>query len=96
MLEHPRLSAEISDFGESLLEPLISYDHERGSRLTETFCLSLTLDSASEVSRRLFVHENTVRYRLRRAQQILDCDLTSSKDHVAFGLAAFAWLRRGT
>ncbi len=96
LLEHPRLSAEISDFGESLLEPLISYDHERGSRLTETFCLSLTLDSTSEVSRRLFVHENTVRYRLRRAQQILDCDLTSSKDHVAFGLAAFAWLRRGT
>ena len=94
LLEHPRLSAEISDFSESLLQPLISYDRERGSRLTETFCLSLALDSTTEVSRRLFVHENTVRYRMRRAQQILDRDLSSPEERVALGLAAFAWLRK--
>lgn len=94
LLEHPRLSSELSDFGEGLLQPLISYDRERASRLTETFCLSLTLDSTSEVSRRLFVHENTVRYRMRRAQQILGRDLSSPEERVALGLAAFAWLRK--
>ena len=95
LLEHPRISEELAAFGESLLAPLVSYDRERGSRLTETFCLSLTLDSLSEVARRLYVHENTVRYRVRRAGQLLGRDLGSSRERVTLGLAAFVWLRHG-
>lgn len=95
LLEHPRLSEELAAFGEGLLAPLISYDRERGTRLTETFCLSLALDSSSEVARRLYVHENTVRYRVRRAEQLLGRDLGSSKERITLGLAAFVWLRRG-
>ena len=94
LLEHPRLSSELSDFSEGLLQPLISYDRERASRLTETFCLWLTLESTAEVPRRLFVHENTVRYRVRRAQQILGRDPSSPEERVALGLAAFAWRRK--
>jgi DNA-binding PucR family transcriptional regulator len=55
----------------------------------------MTLDSSSEVARRHHVHENTVRYRMRRAGEILGRDLGSSRERVAFGLAAFAWLRHG-
>lgn len=91
----PRISEELAAFDEGLLAPLISYDRERGTRLTETFCLSLVLDSSSEVARRLYVHENTVRYRVRRAEQLLGCDLGSSKERITLGLAAFVWLRRG-
>lgn len=93
LLEHPRISEELAAFGEGILAPLVTYDHERGSRLTETFCLSLTLDSTSEAAQRLYVHENTVRYRVRRAAQILGRDPGSPKERVTLGLAAYVWLR---
>ena len=44
-------------------------------------------------TRRLFVHANTVRYRMRRAEQILGHGLASPKDRVAMTLAAFIWVR---
>lgn len=94
LLEHPRVYGELAAFGEGLLEPLTAYDRARGTRLTETFCLSLTLDSLSEVACRLYVHENTVRYRRRRAEQLLGRDLSSSRERITLGLAAFVWLRR--
>lgn len=93
LLENPKLRDELAAFAGNLLDPLLAYDAETGSCLTETFCLALTSGSAGEAAKDLFVHENTVRYRLRRAGEILGKDLSSPKERTALILAAFVWLR---
>lgn len=94
LLENPRLGGELAAFAQNLLSPLLAYDREHGSELTRTFCLALALGSSRAAAERLFVHENTVRYRVRRAEQILGRDLERPKERTALSLAAFAWLRR--
>ncbi|QYJ17264.1 hypothetical protein Rxycam_03106 [Rubrobacter xylanophilus DSM 9941] len=93
LLDDPRLSEELLGFAGRLLDPLAEHDGHHGTRLTETFCLTLALGSAEAAAGRLFVHPNTVRYRLRRAQQLLDRDLSDPKERTALSLAAFVWLR---
>lgn len=93
LLENPKLSGELSKFAANLLGPLTNYDGDNNSRLTETLCLTLTLGSVEEAAKQLFVHTNTIRYRMRRAEQILGRDLNSPKDRTAVILASFIWLR---
>jgi hypothetical protein len=94
LLENPKLADEIARFAEGMLGPLVAYDAARDASLTETFCHALALGSTAEAARLLFVHENTVRYRVRRAQEILGSDLGSPKEKTAMTLAALVWLRR--
>ncbi len=94
LLENPKVSEEMVAFASSLLGPLLTYDRNTRSQLTETFCLALTLGSYEEAARRLFVHANTIQYRMRRAKQILGRDPDSPKERIAMSLAAFIWLRR--
>ncbi len=94
LLESPKTSEELAAFAQKMLEPLLDHDRAKGSQITETFCLALASCSPEEAAEKLFVHPNTVRYRMRRAQEILDVDLTQPKQRTAMGLAAFAWLRR--
>lgn len=93
LLDNPRLSEELAGFAGRLLEPLLEHDGRHGTSLAETFCLALTLGSTEAAAGRLFVHPNTVRYRLRRAQRLLGRDLSDPKERTALGLAAFVWLR---
>lgn len=94
LLDNPRLSGELSDFADNVLGPLLERDEAAGSRLTDTSCRALASGSTAETAKSLFVHENTVRYRVRRAERILDADLASPEDRAAMSLAAFVWLRR--
>lgn len=94
LLENPRLSGDLSVFADNLLEPVLAYDEAHGTRMTETLCQVLTSNSTEEVAERLFVHANTVRYRARRAEDILDSNLTKPKERAAACLAAFVWLHR--
>lgn len=92
LLENPKLSRDLGDFANNLLAPLLLHDENAGSRLTETFCLVLTSGS-DEAAKRLFVHPNTVRYRMRRANQVLGRDPDSPKERTVMSLAAFIWSR---
>jgi len=94
LLENPRLSDELSVFADGALKPLLDHDASGGGNLTETFCRALASGSTAEAARRLFVHENTVRYRMRRAEAMLGKSLASPKERTALALAAFVWLRR--
>lgn len=93
LLENPRISAELDELTDNLLGPLLLHDGNAGSQLTETFCLTLAAGPGG-AAKRLFVHVNTVRYRMRRAAEVLGRDLDSPKERTAFSLAAFVWLRR--
>ncbi len=52
--------------------------------------------AAEEAAVPLLVHANTVRNRVKRAEDILGRDLSLHEDKVILGLAAFVWLRRQT
>jgi sugar diacid utilization regulator len=93
LLENPRLTEDLDTFALRLLTPLLEYDAVNRSHLTDTFVLAKTLGSAQAVAGQLGVHVNTIRYRLRRAEDLLGTDQTSPKEHAALVLAAFTWQR---
>lgn len=93
LLENPRFAEDLDTFARKLLAPLLEYDAANSSQLTSTFVLVQTLGSAQGVAEQLGVHVNTVRYRLRRAEDLLGTDQTSPKERAALVLAAFTWQR---
>ncbi|NUT43823.1 MAG: helix-turn-helix domain-containing protein, partial [Thermoactinospora sp.] len=71
-----------------LLGPLIAYDAAHQSELVRT--LEVFLDSAGSwqvCGERMHVHVNTVRYRIRRVEELTGRDLSSMADRVDLYLA---------
>src|SRR5690606_39803973 len=64
------------------------------SDLTKTLALSLMYNSPSKVAKKLFIHPNTVHYRINRAKQLLNVDEQDPSSDIALRLAAYAWLFR--
>lgn len=94
LLANPELSEHLTSFADGLLEPLLQYDSEQDSYLTETLALMLTKGSGKEVARQLHIHPKTVRYRIRRAEEILGKRLDSPTDRTELSMAAFVWMSR--
>jgi DNA-binding PucR family transcriptional regulator len=64
------------DFLEAQLGSLRDYDHAHGARLIDTLdAYYASGRSLSGTARRLNAHRNTVLYRLRRIQELVDIDL---------------------
>src|SRR5256886_12734782 len=60
------------DFVEDALGPLSRYDAEHGTALVTTLRAYVEADyNASETARRLYVHSNTLAYRLRTIRRLL-------------------------
>ncbi|WP_182879191.1 PucR family transcriptional regulator [Microbispora sp. H10949] len=77
-----------SSFAERLLGPLFDYDRRHGAELVRT--LGAFLDctgSWNACAERLHVHVNTVRYRIRRVEELTGRDLSSMADRVDLFLA---------
>lgn len=74
-----------------LVLPLLDYDHRRGSGLVRT--LSVYFDTgtnASETADRLFLHRNSLLYRLERIQELTGLDLKESDARLALQLGLLA------
>lgn len=91
LLTNPSLADGLDVFAKKLLKPLLTYDERTGSELTETLALVLALGSVRETAKRLYVHRNTARHRIRRAEQILGRKLDSPADRTALHLATYTW-----
>ncbi len=77
LLDSVRKTAELGAFARNALGPLISYDQQHGTALTETLAAFLFCDGdAARVATELVVHPRTVRYRIQRAEELLDARLT--------------------
>lgn len=64
----------------SIMRPLLEYDAENNSDLLITLRCYLTCDcNIDTTSEKLFIHKNTIRYRLKRIEEIMDCSLKSSE-----------------
>ncbi len=104
LLDNHRIAADLNAFAGKVLQPLVDHDRKSGEQLTKTLCYALTRGSikdklgsaAEEAAVPLFVHANTVRNRVKRAEEILGRDLSLQEEKVILGLAAFVWLRRQT
>lgn len=70
--------AELKDFVMESLGALIRYDEENNSDYIST--LEIYLDencNIGETAEKMFVHRNTIKYRITRVEEILDIDLTN-------------------
>ncbi len=94
LLENPRLSNDLVLFAQKMLAPLIAYDTQNGTQLTETYVLVQILGSLLEVAAQLRVHVNTVRYRMHKAQEVLGGEHIAPMEQATRLLAALIWQRK--
>lgn len=71
-----------------VLGPLLDYDKEKNSELTETlYCYLKNFFNIQKTSSELFVHPNTVRYRLHKINEILAMDIQHPSNYSMLILA---------
>ena len=75
----------------ALIEPLIEHDRVRGSDLVKTLKTYFAAGSnASEAADRLFLHRNSMLYRLERIQKLTGLDLKDDRVALALRLGLLA------
>ncbi|GAA4220731.1 sugar diacid utilization regulator [Streptosporangium album] len=90
---HALLLATVPDdvrrsFAARMLDPLFDYDRRHGSDLVRTLGTFLDcVGSWNACAERLHVHVNTVRYRIRRVEELTGRDLSTMTDRVDLFLA---------
>ena len=78
LLDRLASSPDLAPFGE-LVGPIVEHDRERGSDLVRTLRVYFAAGAnASEAADRLFLHRNSLLYRLERITNLTGLDL---KDH---------------
>lgn len=78
----------INEFNEETLMPLIQYDKSKGSDLL--LVLKYYIDSSGSVksvSEKMFLHRNTINYKLKRIEEILECDLSDWQTRLILNMA---------
>jgi PucR family transcriptional regulator, purine catabolism regulatory protein len=75
-------------FTDSLLDPLDAYDAEHGGELSSSLEAFLGHNARWETAAaQLYVHRHTLRYRMRKVEELTGRDLSSSFDRMEFWLA---------
>ncbi len=79
---------ELMQLAEQTLGPLLEYDRQHGTTLVKT--LGYYLESGRNLegsARAMFIHVNTLKYRLKRIQEIARLDLNSAEQRFNVHLA---------
>jgi Purine catabolism regulatory protein-like family/PucR C-terminal helix-turn-helix domain len=75
-------------FRASLLSPLLDYDADHGTELVRTLQVFLDCSGSwTKAAEAMFVHVNSLRYRMRRVEELTGRDLGSLADQAALLLA---------
>ena len=75
-------------FADSMLSSLDAYDRDHGGELLESLQSFLQYNARWETAAaKLFVHRHTLRYRMRKVEELTGRDLSSSFDRMEFWLA---------
>ncbi len=75
-------------FSDALLRPLDEYDREQGGELVPSLRAFLQHNARWETAAaELYVHRHTLRYRMRKVEELTGRDLSSSFDRMEFWLA---------
>ncbi len=89
----PRTLSEARLAAERILEPVLDYDREHGTELIRTLQTYLQCDrSPKQAAQLLFVHNQTVNYRISRIEELTGRSMRSTGDisELWFGLRALA------
>lgn len=79
---------ELEDFRNEVLGPLLKFDQENNLHLEETLLAYLASDGdLNRAGDRLFLHPNTLRYRLKKATEVLERDLNSLENKMNLYIA---------
>ena len=90
LLEELARSQDLAPFGE-LVRPLVEHDRERRSDLVRTLrALFAAGGNASEAADRMFLHRNSMLYRLERIQKLTGLDLKDPGASLALRLGLLA------
>ena len=82
----------LGEYAESILGPLIEYDHNNHSEMLKTLeCYLKNGCSMISTAEKLHAHKNTVRYRLQRIEMILNCLLSDPQQCLELYNALLIW-----
>jgi PucR family transcriptional regulator, purine catabolism regulatory protein len=80
--------AALRTFAESVLQALDRYDEQHGGELLSSLRAFLERNARWETAaKELFVHRHTLRYRMRKVEELTGRDLSSARDRMEFFLA---------
>lgn len=83
-----RHSKELAEFCEETLAPLTDYDAKNGTSLVETLEMYLRCDaSLGAAAEALYLHRNSLAYRLRRIAELTGLNLDNLEDRFRLQLA---------
>jgi sugar diacid utilization regulator len=78
----------LDDFYKEYLDPLIEYDEKNGVNFHETLQVYFQQNGdLNQTAEKLFMHPNTLRYRLRKIEELLDTDLQHFNNRLNLYLA---------
>lgn len=96
LLMDARAPEDLVEFTRRRLGPILHADQERGRALLETLDAYLANNAqVDQAARSLFLHPNTVRYRLQRICDLARVDLRNLHDLLEFQLALTVWRLMG-
>ena len=88
-----RTASDLQELVDHSIGPLIEYDREHRSELLKTLIAYLNEFGALEATAtKLFVHRNSLRYRLVRIAELTGWDLNDPEQRFHLDLACRAWL----
>lgn len=70
---------DLEQFVERWIGPLVAYDADHGTHLTETLRVLLETRSLRGSAEALFVHTSTLKYRIKRINELLESDYQDSE-----------------
>lgn len=87
-LSNPAIARELKSFVDDFIAPLIKFDNENNAELLKTLKLFLECGrSHRQCAKKMFVHHNTVRYRLEQIEKICNVDINSPENLLVLEMA---------
>jgi|GEM_PF-4373321 len=80
--------AELQDYLETTIGPVVKHDRERKTELIASLRVFVDTDgNLAEASKKLFVHPNTLKYRIRKIQELTGLDPRLGRDRLTLAMA---------
>ena len=78
----------LQEMGDGMLAPLIEYDKKHNANYIETLeCFLRTSGSYQSMAEQMFVHRNTLMYRMNNIKKLLGSDLETEEERLPYHLA---------
>ena len=80
----------LEDMYHQLLNPLLAYDYQHHGELEKTLYYYLVYDGSQQaMAKHLYMHRNTINYRLTKIKELLSCELSTFEEKLPYMLAFY-------